>query len=183
MKKVLIISAFIASTALTGCATAGLNSTNNQIALPSQLNAPAIIEDNSGAYMSPYTSDDVVAEWVDNAVKAQAGAAAGSAIGGVAGQVATEQLLGGLGVFGSLIGDSAGKAIGRDLAIKNAGGMEVIKNTSDISFNSWQDLSVYMYVSHSHRENYADVLAATKAIYTELSDGGYENSLRSASIS
>ncbi|MDB6114799.1 MAG: hypothetical protein JWQ62_1744, partial [Lacunisphaera sp.] len=54
--------------------------------------APKPIEGNTGKYMSPFTSDGVVAEWVDKAVKAKMGSAVGGAIGAYAGQKAMENI-------------------------------------------------------------------------------------------
>jgi outer membrane lipoprotein SlyB len=174
MKKQVIILAGIAGLTLGACATM------NPYAAPAAptfasaetLTAPEPIDGNSGKYMSPYTTDEVVAEWVDKAVNAKQGAAMGGAVGSAAAQYAGSQLssqLGGYGsLFGSLIGKSVGEKMGRDAAIKAAGGTEFIRDTSDLSFGSIQDLALYMYVEHSHRENYADVLAATEEIYPEL---------------
>lgn len=118
--------------------------------------------------MSPYTSDDVIAEWVDNALKAKSGAAIGGAVGSAVGQYAASKALDSFGVFGSMLGKQVGKKIGREQALKAAGGEEVIKDTSDLSFDNWENLAVFMYVNHSQREEYAEVLAATQVIYPEL---------------
>ena len=128
-----------------------------------QLNIP-VIEDNSGQYMSPITSDGVPAEWVDNAINASMGAGAGSAIGAMAGQKALEMVP----FVGSFIGSEAGNFLGREAAIAMAGGEEMIRETSDLSFNKLDDLAVYLYASYGSNPNYADVLSAASEIYPDL---------------
>lgn len=159
----------------TGCVTAPAFPTPGQIA------APAPIEDNSGKYMSPYTSDGVVAEWVDKAMKAKMGAQVGGMIGAYAGQKAMEQIP----FLGGFLGQKAGEAMGREIAVKASGGWEYIKSTSDLSFNSVQELSVWMYATHGSNEHYAEVLAAIQEIYPEMKTQYYaaiQNAPRAAVV-
>lgn len=166
MKNILVGAALVmGSVGMTACSTVP---TAPQYVAPTSLASPTPIDGNEGAYMSPYTSDDVIAEWVDNALKAKSGAAVGGAVGSAVGQYAASQALNNFGFLGSMLGKQVGKKMGRDQALKAAGGEEVIKETSDLSFNKWEDLAVFMYVNHSQREEYADVLAATQVIYPEL---------------
>ncbi len=158
MKKHLSFLALTLAVAfLSGCATASFPT-------PAQVAAPTPIQNNSGKFMAPYTSDGVVAEWVDKAVKAKMGAAIGANVGAYAGQKALEQIP----FVGGFIGEKAGKAIGREIAVKSSGGWEAIKAGSDLSFNSVDDLAVWMYAKYSSNEHYKDVLAATQGIYPEL---------------
>ncbi|HIM30560.1 MAG TPA: hypothetical protein EYG57_13565 [Planctomycetes bacterium] len=126
--------------------------------------APEPIEDSSGKYMSPYTSDEVVAEWVDKAISAKLGAS----IGGTAGRMAGERLAENVPFVGGFLGRAAGQSMGRKIALESVGGEAFMRETSDLSFNSINDLSLFLFVEHSHRENFADVLAATQEIYPEL---------------
>lgn len=128
------------------------------------LTPPTGIPDNSGKYMAPYTSDGVVAEWVDKAVKAKMGSAVGGAIGAYAGQQAMKNIP----FIGGMLGQKLGESMGREIAIKSAGGWELIKKTSDISFNTVDELSVWMYAKYSTNEHYAEVLKATQEIYPEM---------------
>jgi hypothetical protein len=128
------------------------------------LTPPEGIPDNSGKYMAPYTSDGVVAEWVDKAVKAKMGSAVGGAIGAYAGQKAMENIP----FIGGMLGQKVGEKMGREIAIKGAGGWEFIKSSSDISFNTVDELSVWMYAKYSTNEHYAEVLSATQEIYPEM---------------
>ena len=148
--------AFVAA-AFSGCATATFPT-------PAQVTAPTPLQNTSGKFMAPYTSDGVVAEWVDKAVKAKMGAAIGSNVGAYAGQKALEQIP----FVGGFIGEKAGKAIGREIAVSASGGWESIKAASDLSFNTVDDLAVWMYAKYSTNEHYKDVLAATQGIYPEL---------------
>lgn len=158
MKKHLIVLALtLVVVSFTGCATASFPT-------PAQVSAPTPVQNNTGKFMAPYTSDGVVAEWVDKAVKAKMGASLGGTIGSYAGQKAMEQIP----FVGGFLGEKAGKAIGREIAVKSSGGWEAIKAGSDLSFNSVDDLAVWMYAKYSTNEHYADVLAATQGIYPEL---------------
>ena len=159
MKRYLVLASLgLAAAFFTGCATTAAFPT------PAQVVAPPPLPNNSGKFMAPYTSDGVVAEWVDKAVKAKLGSAIGGQIGAYAGQKALEQIP----LFGGLIGQKAGEAIGREVAVKSAGGWESIKASSDLSFNSVDELAVWMYAKFSTNEHYSDVLAATQGIYPEL---------------
>lgn len=179
MRHFLISLTFAAGAmSLSACATS-IYPDQPSYTEPASLISPEPIEGNSGAFMSPYTSDEVLAEWVDNAIKAKAGAAIGSSVGQAAGQYAAEEALSGLGIFGSLIGKAVGSRVGRDQALKAAGGMEFIRDSSDLSFDNWEDLVVFMYVNYSQNEDYPDVLAATTTIYPELEN--YPSAIAKAS--
>ncbi|AKH70750.1 hypothetical protein IMCC21906_03110 [Spongiibacter sp. IMCC21906] len=147
-------------------------------ATPAQLQAfaPTPIPDNSGEYLSPYTSDAVVAEWVDKAINAKAGSAVGGAVGAYAGQKALEQVP----FVGSFLGKKLGQSAGRAIAIKSSGGMDYIKSTSDLSFDSAKDLSVYLYANYSTNEHYPEVLDATMAIYPELKESYYQHIMQAS---
>jgi len=134
------------------------------LARPDQLTAPAPIEGNTGKYMSPYTSDEVLAEWVDSAMKARAAGSIGGAVGAYAGAKALEQIP----FVGGFLGEKVGKKIGQEIAIKCAGGREHICQTSDLSFDNLDDMAVYLYVKHSASEHYQDALKATFGIYPDF---------------
>jgi len=127
---------------------------------------PPPIMDNSGEYMCPYTQDDVLAEWTDNAINAKIGAQAGQLAGAYAGQKALEQVP----LLGGFLGSMAGEEAGRLIAIEAAGGMEVIVESSDTSFDSLEDMSVYMYGKYSTHEHYQEALDAAMTIYPDLTD-------------
>lgn len=146
------------------------------IARPDQLTAPEPIQGNTGKYMSPYTTDEVLAEWVDKAIKARAAGSIGGAVGAYAGAKALEQIP----FVGGIIGEKVGKKIGQEIAIKCAGGREFICQSSDLSFNSLDDMAVYLYVKHSTHEHYQEALKAASGIYPEFQQG-YHMALAKAS--
>jgi hypothetical protein len=132
---------------------------------PSEIIPPEPIQGNSGKFMCPYTTDGVVAEWVDKAINARAAAGIGSAAGSYIGSKALSQVP----FIGGFLGDKAGAEIGRKMAIQASGGEEYIKKTSDLSFNSIDDLAVWLYAVHStDKEHYDDVFKATCGIYPDL---------------
>jgi len=160
----LVSTAFLALF-LTACYVAP------QVATPDQLAqvAPAPIEGNTGKYMSPYTSDGVLAEWVDKAINAKMGAAVGSAVGAYAGQKALENIP----FVGGFLGEKAGNAAGRAIALEASGGLEFITASSDLSFDKIEDLAVYLYATYGMTEHFQDALEATWEIYPELKTGYY----------
>jgi phage tail tape-measure protein len=119
--------------------------------------------------MCPYTQDDVVALWVDKAVNAKAAASVGKAAGAYVGQKALEQIP----FVGAFLGSKAGEAVGRKIAIEASGGWEYIKETSDLSFNSLEDMAVWLYATKSSNEHYPEVYKATCGIYPELQEVYY----------
>lgn len=159
MNKIKLLLVASVAVLLTACAAMG-----PQIAQPHQLTAPMPIQGNAGQFMSPYTTDGVLAEWVNNAVNAEMG----GAIGGMAGAYAGQKLAENIPFFGGMIGQQVGNALGREVALEMAGGEEVLRGTSDISFNTLEELSVWMYVTHSAHPHYADALESAMSIYPEL---------------
>lgn len=158
--------AFVAALGLllTACASAPY------MAQPTELSAPPAIMDNSGEFMSPYTSDGVLAEWVDKAVNAKAGAS----IGGMAGAYAGQKLAENIPFIGGFIGEAVGNKLGREVALKMSGGEEFIRSSSDISFNNLNDMAVWLYVNYSTNPHYQDALDSTYAIYPELQQLYYQ---------
>ncbi len=156
------LSANLISCSSTSIGSSG--SKNEQIPLASEIVSPQAIEDNSGLYMSPYTSDEVVAEWVEKAIDADIG----SDIGGLVGAHLGREALGEIPFVGSILGKNVGEIAGREIALETIGGEEMLKESSDLSFNSAQDMAVYLYKHNSSHPNYQDVVKATMVIYPEL---------------
>ena len=132
-----------------------------------------VVPDNSGAFLSPYTSDGVTAEWVNKAINANLGATAGSAVGGVAGAYAANKALESIpfaGVFGGMLGSGAGKSIGRNTAIEASGGWDFIRATSDQSFRSLTDLASYLRTTYGTEASFNEVMQAASQVYPELAD-------------
>lgn len=155
---------------LSGC------SMGPRIAQPNELTAPTPILSNSGQYMCPYTQDGVMAEWTDNAINAKMGATVGKHAGAFVGQQALKQVP----FIGGMLGSKVGEEVGRKIAIDSCGGMETIKKSSDISFNSYDNMSVYLYVNYSSNEHYKDALAAAYGIYPKLQKAYYPALVRAS---
>lgn len=67
-----------------------------------------------------------------------------------------------------LVGAMAGKVLGRPVAIEAIGGWEYIRENSDISFTSLQDMAKYLYVHNSAHRDYRKVQSATYVFYPDL---------------
>ncbi|WP_297764845.1 ankyrin repeat domain-containing protein [uncultured Alcanivorax sp.] len=130
-----------------------------------------VIQDNSGQYLSPYTSDGVVTEWVNKAINNQMGSATGSAVGGVAGAYAANKALEsvpGGSLIGGFLGSKAGKAVGTKMADDVSGGDTYRRQTSDLSFRSLNDMASWLKKEHGDKANFAEVTKATDAVYPGL---------------
>lgn len=128
--------------------------------------APTPIEGNAGKYMSPFTSDGVTAAWVTKSMQVKASGQLGAMAGQYAGQKAMENVP----FVGGMLGKRAGQAMGRAVALKAIGGEEFLRSSSDLSFNSLQDMATFMYVNYSTHAEYKQILEATYAIYPEFKD-------------
>lgn len=143
----------------------------------SELNAAAdraVIADNSGRYLSPYTSDGVTAEWVNKAINSQMGATAGSGVGAAAGAYVAGKALENVPLIGSILGGvvgaEVGKAVGREAAFEASGGEQYMRETSDMSFDSLPDMARYLRQNYGSDPNYSDVITATTAVYPEFGE-------------
>lgn len=167
--------------ATTAAAASVLNAGNayasEGLPAPAALVSPTPIEGTTGKYMSPFTSDGVTAGWVTKSMQVQAAGAVGAMAGNYAGQKAAEKAaqqmataipIPGMGFLAQKAGKSMGAAAGRGLALQAIGGEEFLKSSTDLSFNSLQDMAVYMYVNHSTHADYPKVAAAVAAIYPEF---------------
>lgn len=152
------------SLTLIGCAA-----TQPQLAAPNTIVAPRPIMGNSGKYMSPFTEDGTVTAWVEKGKSAKAGSAVGGYVGAQAGQKIAEQIP----FIGGMLGQRLGETAGRAIALQMVGGEEFIRANSDMSFNTIQDLAVYMYAKNSSHKDFADVLQLTQEIYPELKTAYY----------
>ncbi len=129
-----------------------------------QASAPTPIQGNAGKFMSPFTTDGVTAEWVTKAMKVQAS----GAIGEAAGNIVANQLLSNI-PFAGMFAGKATKSLARSAAMNSIGGEEFLKSSSDLSFNSLQEMAAYMYAFHSSHAEYPQIVKATAAIYPDFS--------------
>ncbi len=150
----LISTALLVLLVLSGCA-----STPTPLPEPQALVTPTPRQDSDGQYLSPYTSDDVVAAWVQKGLSAKVGKTAGS----LATQKALESV-----PFAGLFASRAGEAVGRAAALKLVGGMKFMKTTTDLSFDSLDDLVIYTYARHSNHVDYPRVIKLVGEIYPKF---------------
>ncbi len=130
------------------------------------LEVPAPREDADGKYVFPFTSYGVITEWADKSLNAQAGAQAGA----MAGDKAAEALASKVPFGGLAAGLVKGKS--KELAAVTAvGGWEFIRESSDLSFDSQDDYSLYLHSQFDGTADYEKALAAAMAIYPELEKG------------
>lgn len=160
------IGALLLATALAGCASVV---PQPQLAAPHAILAPTPILGNSGKYMSPFTEDGTVTAWVEKGKSASAGSAIGGFLGAQAGQKLAENIP----FIGGFLGQQVGETAGRAVALQMVGGEEFIRNNSDLSFNSVQDLAVHMYAKNSTHKDFGEVLKLTQDIYPELKTAYY----------
>lgn len=142
-----------------------------QAAIQQQQIDALALKDNSGKFLSPYTSDGVTAEWVNKTINVSMGKATGSAVGGVAGAYAANKVLENVpfgGMLGGFLGSKAGKAVGGNTALEASGGWDFIRSSSDLSFNSMSDMAQWLATTHRNKSNFVDVIKAADKIYPGL---------------
>lgn len=133
---------------------------------PTSLVLPKPNMNNQGKYMFPYTQDGVLTAWTDKVVAAKGASQVGGAVGAFAGQKALEQVP----FVGGLLGNMAGEAIGKGIVLNAAGGMDKIKETSDVSFDNPSDYCVYAYAKYADHKHYASAMNAAGQLYSEVNE-------------
>ncbi len=144
----------------------------------SDVAAPQAIAGNGGKYFSPYTRSGAVAAWVTPAQAEPAAAGTGTEIAGTVGGYVGKEVGNKLLNFvpfglGSAMGSQLGDSMARSATSGSAGGPaalnpESVRAQSDLSFNSAEELGAYLYVQHSARSDYGQVLERTFTLYPEL---------------
>ncbi|RBW49224.1 carboxyl-terminal protease-like protein [Marinobacter sp. F3R11] len=161
---------------LAAARTGKLRDENGNIRIPSkaELLEQLVRNDNQGQYLSPYTSDDVLAEWVNSAINANIGATVGTGVGAAAGAYMGEKALEQVPFVGSFLGGAVGaevgKSVGRETAINASGGWEAIRASSDRSFDNIHSMARYLREKYEHTGNFSDAINATQQIYPELAE-------------
>ncbi len=161
---------------LAAAKTGKLRDENGNIRIPTreELLEQLVRQDNQGKYLSPYTSDDVLAEWVNSAINANIGATVGTGVGAAAGAYVGEKALEQVPFVGSFLGGAVGaeigKSVGRETAISASGGWEAIRASSDRSFDDIHSMARYLREKYGHTGNFSDAMDATRQIYPELAD-------------
>jgi hypothetical protein len=139
-----------------------------------ELEAPTPIANNTGKYLLPYKANGEVTAWAEKSFNAQAG----KLVGEKAGQAATNAVASKI-PFGGVAGGLIKKKTKEIAGVTALGGMEFIKENSDISTDNLNDYSVYLHVKHSKDSNYKEVLAAAMSIYPDL-EGRMETAVAEA---
>ena len=127
--------------------------------------APIPRSDSEGEFLSPFTSDEVVAPWVSKGLEASVGAEVGSLVG--------QKALESVPFVGGILGDRAGRTLGRAAAIELVGGMDYMRSTTDMSFDNVSDLIVYIWVYYEDHPSYSEVVSLVGKIYPEYSSAYY----------
>jgi hypothetical protein len=126
------------------------------------------LEGNGGKYMCPYTSDSTVAPWVEKGIAAKIG----STVGGISGSLAGSRLANNSQYIdngaGAAIGNIVGGNAGRKIALSLVGGEQYMKETSDLSFNSIDDMIVFMYRNYRTNEHFDKVIDLVGNIYPDF---------------
>lgn len=149
------------------------------MALPSVASKPIsddvleqiVRQDNQGEYMSPYTSDGVLAEWVNMGTSANVGGTVGSGVGAAAGSMIADKALESVpfgSLIGGIIGSQVGEEMGREAGISASGGWENIRATSDRSFDSLTDMARYLGQKYGSEPTFGDAIQVTLQVYPEL---------------
>jgi hypothetical protein len=161
---------------LAAAKTGKLRDDSGNIRIPTEeeLLEQLVRQDNQGKFLSPYTSDDVLAEWVNSAINANIGATVGTGLGAAAGAYAGEKALEQVPFVGSFLGGAIGaeigKSAGRETAISASGGWEAIRASSDRSFDDIHSMARYLKAKYGHTGNFKDAMEATRQIYPELAE-------------
>lgn len=154
--------------------------------LPNTINPSTPISGNGGKYMSPFTASGAVAVWAQKRVATtDNGSDVAGAVGGYVGKRVADKALDfvpfGLGgMFASKAGDAAGRAVTRKTIEPALPTQYEAKASSDISFDSVDELAVYIYSKNSAHPEYARVLAVATQVYPELRDT-YTQAIQTAS--
>lgn len=125
------------------------------------------IDGNSGRYLSPISSKGLPAAWVG---RTDNSSGVGTTLGGMAGSYVGEKALQQVPFVGGLLGRKAGEAAARKMAQQAAGGDAYMRETSDISFNSIDDMAAWLVHHHASSPGFDVVLKAAIRVYPELND-------------
>jgi hypothetical protein len=131
-----------------------------------ELNVPDTADGNSGKYLFPYTEYGELTPWADKALHA----AVGAEVGAMAAEEGTKMLASQV-PFAGLFASSITNKSKETAAILAVGGWDYIRETSEVSFDSLKDLSVYMHAEFYGDPDYETALQAATAIYPKLERG------------
>jgi hypothetical protein len=134
------------------------------------VDAPAPIATNKGKYLLPYKANGEMTEWAGKALNVEVAKLAGEKAGdAVASKIP----------FGGFASGLIKKKTKEVAAVTALGGMNFLKSTSELSFDSLNEYAVYLHVRHSTDANYKEVLAAAMALYPDL-EGRFDGAVKEA---
>lgn len=122
---------------------------------------PEPIYGNTGKFMSPFTEDRTVTPWVEKGLQVSVAGNVGSALGSLAASSSDNLLL-------AVAGGVAGHVVGTEVVLKAMGGWDYIKDNSDMSFDTVEEMARYLVDENGSHPQYKQVLNATYGIYPEL---------------
>ncbi|HVT72339.1 MAG TPA: hypothetical protein VHD61_04330 [Lacunisphaera sp.] len=136
--------------------------------------APEALTDSSGKFFLPFDAKGNLTGWANKAVSGAVGSAVGAKAGEKAGSMLAAKV-----PFGGLLAMGTKKK-GQELgAVAAMGGADFIRKSSSYSFNSLEDLSLYLHLNCSNNADYVKGFAAAMALYPEL-EKTYEATVRKA---
>jgi hypothetical protein len=138
----------------------------SSLPMPEELNVPEPISNSGGKYLCPFTSQGTLAPWATKGIEAMLGNTAGQ----WAGKQAGDQVASNIPFVGGVFGKEVEKESTKQATMLSVGGESYMRQTSDLSFNSVEDLAVYMFAKYSNHEKYTDVLAIAQEIYPDLKE-------------
>lgn len=144
-------------------------------AAPAEPVAPEPVADKGGKFFLPFDEKGALTGWANKAIGAQVGAAVGAKAGEKAGSMLASKvpLAGGLLAMGA---KKKGKELG---ALAAVGGSDFVKSSSSLSFNTIQDMALYMHLNYAASADYVKGFAAAMAIYPDL-EKTYEATVKGA---
>lgn len=157
-------------------------------AAPVALQAPTPRADGQGQFVSPYTAAGQLTAWAQTGMSATTAGVVGGEVGKVAATTAAVTVISrapglasvpGSGVLMGMFSKKAAKEVEEASPIVLMGGWDSIRGGSDQSFDSLDDLAVFMHAKHLNHPDYSSALAATIALYPEL-DARYEPAVEAA---
>lgn len=146
-------AAILCCALLCGCAQ---HAERRGIVSPSDITPPQPIAGNTGQYMCPYTSDGHATVWLQTAL-----------------DHAPERRKTGRGSIPKVELPSQSQVQAREAASQKdaaarAGGFDAIRQGSELSFSSADDLCLYLYAKYSRRAGYGEIFDYMGALYPDM---------------
>lgn len=163
---------------------------------------PEPINDNSGTYLSPYTKEGRVTVWVKKIINNELLIATSHNLdilvtmttkgtGNILEEATLDSLNKNISVSAlsgktAKITDNLSEELVNNLSIKDSvvsvlSSDNLVRETSDTSFDTLKDLVIYIYANYSETEHYYDAVKAMMVVYPELKFV-YQDYIQSAAL-